>query len=113
MIWIAAVLGFLFTLFGASAAAALITSSRSLLADAVARRLRGAPESLAWLGPLERELTAASATTTLGIAVLGAVFPAMIAGASILQFTVLLVLGAIPVILFSAYLLPRWLTRPR
>ena len=113
MIWIAAVLGFLFTLFGASAAAALITSSRSLLADAVARRLRGAPESLAWLGPLERDLTAASATTTLGIAVLGAVFPAMIAGASILEFTVLLVLGAIPVILFSAYLLPRWLTRPR
>ncbi len=113
MIWIAAGLGFLFTLFGASAAAALITSSRSLLADSVARRLRGATESLAWLGPLERDLTAASATTTLGIALLGAVFPAMIAGASLAEFAVLLVLGALPVILFSAYLLPRWLTRAR
>jgi CBS domain containing-hemolysin-like protein len=113
MIWIAAGLGFLLTLFGASAAAALITSSRNLLADAVARRLRGATESLSWLAPLERDLTAASATTTLGIAVLGAVFPAMIAGATLLEFGVLLVLGAMPVIVFSAYLLPRWLTRAR
>ncbi len=113
MIWLAAGLGFLFTLFGASAAAALVTSSRNLLADTVARRLRGAGESLAWLEPLERDLTAASATTTLGIAVLGAVFPAMIAGASLLEFGVLLVLGALPVAVFSAYLLPRWLTRAR
>ena len=113
MIWIAAGLGFLLTLFGATAAAALVTSSRNLLADTVARRLRGATESLAWLSPLERDLTAASATTTLGIAVLGAVFPAVIAGASLIEFGVLLVLGALPVIVFSAYLLPRWLTRAR
>lgn len=47
MIWTIAVLGLALTVLSATAAAALITSSRTLLADMVARRLRGGPESLA------------------------------------------------------------------
>jgi putative hemolysin len=113
MIWLIAFLGLVLTLFGATAAAALITSSRSLLADIVARRLRGGAESLAWLPPLERDLAAASVTTTLGIAVLGAAFPAMFAGATLAQFGLLLVTVALPIVLLSGYVLPRWLTHRR
>jgi CBS domain containing-hemolysin-like protein len=113
MIWAVAILGLVLTIFGATAAAALITSSRSLLADVVARRLRGGDNSLAWLAPLERDLAAASVTTTLGIAMLGAVFPAMFAGASLTGFFLLVVLVAVPFVLFSAYVLPRFLTRSR
>ena len=80
MIWPVVLVGLLLTLFGATAAAALVTSSRALLADVVARRLRGGNDSLAWLPPLERDLAAASVTTTLGIVLLGAVFPAIFAG---------------------------------
>ena len=113
MIWPAVLLGLGFTLFGATAAAALITSSRSRLADVVARRLRGGKDSLAWLDPLERELAAASATTTLGIAMLGSVFPAMFAGATLPRLILLLVLLAIPAVLLSGYVLPRFLTHRR
>ena len=113
MIWAAAILGLVLTVFGATAAAALITSSRSLLADVVARRLRGGDNSLAWLAPLERDLAAASVTTTLGIAMLGAVFPAMFAGASLTGFLLLVLLVAVPFVLFSGYVLPRFLTRRR
>ncbi len=113
MIWIAAAIGLVLTLFGATAAAALVTASRSLLAEAVTRRLRGSSDSLDWLAPLELELAAASVTTTAGIAVLGAVFPGMFAGTSLLEFALLLLTVALPVVMFSAYLLPRWLTRQR
>ena len=41
MIWTVVLLGLLLTVFGATTAAALITSSRSQLAEVVARRLRG------------------------------------------------------------------------
>ncbi len=113
MIWTLAVLGLGLTVFGATAAAALITSSRTLLADVVARRLRGGAESLAWLPPLERDLAAASVTTTLGIAILGAVFPAMFAGARLAEFGLLLVFVALPTVMLSGYVLPRFLTRRR
>ncbi|HEY9384719.1 MAG TPA: hemolysin family protein [Gemmatimonadales bacterium] len=113
MIWTIAVLGLALTVLSATAAAALITSSRTLLADMVARRLRGGPESLAWLPPLERDLAAASVTTTLGIAILGAVFPAMFAGAGLAEFGLLLVFVALPTVMLSGYVLPRFLTRRR
>jgi CBS domain containing-hemolysin-like protein len=111
MIWIIAVLALALTVFGATAAAALITSSRILLADVVARRLRGGGETLAWLPPLERDLAAASVTTTLGIAMLGAVFPAMFAGTRLSIFGLLLVFVVLPTVLLSGYVLPRFLTR--
>ena len=113
MIWTVILVGLVLTLFGATAAAALITSSRSRLAEVVSRRLRGGKDSLAWLGPLERELAAASVTTTLGIAMLGAVFPGMFAGSTLLRLIVLLVLLAIPAVLLSGYVLPRFLTYRR
>jgi len=113
MLWALALLGLVLTVFGATAAAALIASSRSLLSEAVARRLRGGAESLAWLPPLERDLAAASVTTTLGIAILGALFPAMFAGARLATFVALLVVVALPAVLLSGYVLPRWLTRRR
>ena len=113
MIWTLAVVGVVLTVFGATAHAALVTWSRGLLAEVVARRLRGGQDSLAWLAPLERNLSAASVTTTLGIALLGAVFPAMFAGASLAEFGLLLILVAIPFVLLSGYVLPRALTRPR
>lgn len=113
MIWTVILLGLGLTLFGATAAAALITSSRSRLAEVVSRRLRGGRDSLAWLGPLERDLAAASVTTTLGIAMLGAVFPGIFAGATLLRLILLLVLLAIPAVLLSGYVLPRFLTYRR
>lgn len=113
MIWTVALVGLVLTVLGATAAAALITSSRGLLADVVARRLRGGRDSLAWLPLLERDLAAASVTTTLGIAMLGAVFPAMFAGASVPELGLYLLLGAVPFVLLSGYLLPRLLTQHR
>ena len=113
MIWAVTLLGLALTVLGATAAAALIASSRNQLAGVVARRLRGGAESLAWLPPLERDLAAASVTTTLGIAMLGAVFPAMFAGARVAELAILLLLVALPTVLLSGYVLPRLLTRYR
>ncbi len=113
MIWTAVLLGLLLTIFGATTAAALITSSRSQLAEVVARRLRGGKDSLAWLAPLERDLAAASVTTTLGIAMLGAVFPGIFAGATLPRLLLLLILLAVPAVLLSGYVLPRLLTYRR
>jgi CBS domain containing-hemolysin-like protein len=113
MIWTITLLGLALTVLGATAAAALIASSRTQLAQAVARQLRGGAESLTWLPPLERDLAAASVTTTLGIAMLGAVFPAMFAGARLLELALLLLLVALPAVLLSGYVLPRLLTRHR
>lgn len=113
MIWLLALAGLLLTVFGATAATALITSSRTQLAEVVARRLRGGSDSLAWLPPLERDLAAASVTSTLGIAMLGACFPAMFAGVRLTAFGLLLVFVAVPSVLLSGYVLPRFLTRRR
>jgi CBS domain containing-hemolysin-like protein len=113
MILALAALGLLLTIFGATAAAALITSTRARLAEAVSRRLRGGREPLDWLAPLERHLAAASVTSTLGIAILGAVFPALFVGASLAELGLLLVFVALPAVLLSGYVLPRYLTRRR
>jgi CBS domain containing-hemolysin-like protein len=117
MIWAAVAVGLVITLFGASAAAALITVSRTALAEAVSRRLRGSTESLDWLRDAERELSAATATTALGIAVLAAGLAAVVQLGSgdlpIWAALVLLVLVAVPFVLFSGYVLPRWLTAQR
>jgi putative hemolysin len=113
MIWPLALLGLFLTVLGATAAAALIASSRRRLTEVVSRKFRGGPETLDWLPGLERDLAAASVTTTLGIAMLGAVFPAVFAGASLSEFAVLLVVLAIPAVLLSGYVLPRYLTYRR
>ena len=117
MIWFAIVAGLLVTVFGASASAALVVVSRMSLAEAVSRRLRGQPSSLEWFDEAERDLAGATATTGLGTAILAAGLSAGVAvvtGALPLWGILLLVLlGAIPLVLFSGYVLPRWLTVSR
>ncbi|HEX2248917.1 MAG TPA: hemolysin family protein [Gemmatimonadales bacterium] len=113
MIWLTILLGVALTVFGATAGAALITVSRAELTRAVSRKLRGASASLAGLAQIDRYLTAASATTSLGVLLLGASVPALLAGTSAPRVLVAFVLLAVPLVLFAAYLVPRWLTQPR
>lgn len=117
MIWGAVAIGLIVTIFGASSSAALITTSRAALAEAVSRRLKGAAESLDWLHDAERDVAAATATTGLGIALLAAALSAVVDGVTgnlpLWGVLVLLVLVAVPFMLFSGYVLPRWLTAHR
>jgi putative hemolysin len=113
MSWLAILLGVALTSFGAIAGAALITVSRAELTRAVSRRLRGGPASLAGLAQIDYYLTAASATTSLGVLLLGAAVPGLLAGSSAPPFVVAVALLAVPLVLFAAYLVPRWLTQPR
>jgi putative hemolysin len=113
MIWLVILLGVSLTVFGATAGAALITVSRAELTRAVGRRLRGAAASLSGLAQIDNYLTAASATTSLGVLLLGAAVPALLTGSSAPRLLVAFVLLAVPLVLFAAYLVPRWLTQPR
>ncbi len=113
MIWLAFSLGLVLTALGATAGAALLSVSRAELSEAVSRQLRGGGDTLEWLGRTEAYLTAASATTTFGVVLLGAAFPAVFAGSGRAVLAVVLPLVAVPFVLFSGYLAPRWLTRAR
>src|SRR5918999_1545503 len=99
MSWLAVLLGVALTTFGAIAGAALITVSRAELTRAVGRRLRGTSSSLAGLAQIDRYLTAASATTSLGVLLLGASVPALLAGTSAPRSVVAFVLLAVPLVL--------------
>jgi CBS domain containing-hemolysin-like protein len=61
---------------------------------------------------VDANLTAASATTSLGVLIVGAVLPALLAGSG-RRVLVLLALAGVPLVLLAAYLVPRWLTLPR
>ena len=113
MIWLVTGLGLLLAVFGATAGAALVTVSRAELTRAVGRRLRGGAPSLAWLAHVEADLTAASATTSLGVLLLGAALPGLLAGSGTTRVVAVLALLCAPLVLFAAYLVPRWLTQPR
>jgi len=113
MIWLAVVIGVLVAAFGATAGAALVTVSRAELTRAVSRRLRGAVPSLAWLAQVDYYLTAASATTSLGVLLIGAALPGLLVGAPAAPVVVMMTLLAVPLVLLGAYLVPRWLTLPR
>jgi CBS domain containing-hemolysin-like protein len=117
VIWVAVAVGLLVTIFGASSTAALLTVSSTALAEAVSRRLRGNTESLDWLYEAERELSGAAATTGLGVALLAAGLSAVVGVVTgalpVWAVALLLVAVAIPFVLFSGYLLPRWLTERR
>ncbi len=113
MIWLLSAVGLLLAVFGATAGAALITVSRAELTRAVGRRLRGGTPSLAWLAQVDADLTAASATTSLGVLLLGATLPGLLAGSGTARVAAALALVAAPLVLVAAYLVPRWLTQPR
>ena len=113
MIWLVIVVGLGVAAFGATAGAALITVSRTELTRAVSRRLRGATPSLAWLSRVDNYLTAASATTSLGVLLVGAALPGLFTGSGAPRVVVVLAVIGVPLVLFAAYLVPRWLTQPR
>lgn len=98
------------TVVGAIYEVALLSVSRQELAEAVTRRLRGSSaEPLEWPAAVERELAGASLTVSLGIVALGALVPAALAGQSLLELLLALVLLAVPFTLLSGFLLPRLL----
>jgi magnesium and cobalt transporter len=111
MIWLVVGAGLILAVFGATAGGALIALSRSELARVVSRRLRGAAPSMATLGQIDFHLTAASATTSLGVLLLGAATPALLVGSGAVRSLILLLLVAVPIVLFSGYFIPRWLTQ--
>jgi putative hemolysin len=113
VIWLVVAVGFGVAVFGAMAGAALITVSRAELTRAVGRRLRGAAPSLAWLAQVDADLTAASATTALGVLLVGAALPGLLTGSGTTRLVALLALVGVPLVLLGAYLVPRWLTQPR
>lgn len=111
MIWLAVGVGLILAVFGATAGGALIGLSRSELTRVVSRRLRGAQPSMASLAQIDFYLTTASATTSLGVLLLGAAIPALLVGSGAVRSLILLVLVAVPFVLFSGYFVPRWLTQ--
>lgn len=111
MIWLVFLTGLALAAFGAVAATALVSVSRIELTRAVSRQLRGGPGSLEWLAETESQLAVAAATTSLGVVLLGAAVPSVFSGDPLLYLTVFVVLVAVPLVLFSGYLVPRWVTR--
>jgi len=106
-------LGLLFTVLGSAGAAALVTTARSELADAVSRRLRGADVSFAWLADRERLVVSSMALASLGVTIVGVVFPGILETLSLPQLAVVLFVVVVPATLAVGYLVPRWLTLPR
>ena len=105
--------GVLITLLGAMYEFSLLAVSRTGLTDAVTKRLRGTGAPIAWPADVERDLAAAAATTSIGIVVLGVLFPAVFSGESAARLVLLLAVLAVPFTLLSGYLLPRWLSHRR
>ena len=113
MIWTAFLIGLALTLSGSMAGAALVYVSRAELSRAVSRQLRGGSSALTWLSLIESILTAAAATAAFGVILLGAAFPAVFAGSGLVLLAPIVALIAVPFVLFSGYLAPRWLTASR
>lgn len=113
MIWGVFAIGLALTLLGSMAGAALVYVSRAELARAVSRQLRGGSSALAWLSRIESILTAAAATSAFGVILLGAAFPAVFARQGAVLLAPLIALVAVPFVLFSGYLAPRWLSASR
>jgi CBS domain containing-hemolysin-like protein len=113
VIWASFGIGLLLAVFGAAANAALVSVGRLELTRAASRRLRGGPASPAWLTRIDQYLAAASATMSLGVIILGACFPAVFTGFRLFILALLIILVAVPLVLFSGYLMPRWLAQPR
>ena len=113
MTWLLLLFGLALASLGSAGAAALVTTARTSLAEAISRRLRGAQESLDWLAVTECQVVAATAATSLGVALFGAAIPGVVVDATPLEIVLLVFFVAVPVTLLGAYLLPRWLTATR
>ena len=113
MSWLLLFLGIALAVLGTAGAAALLTTARSELTDAVTRRLRGSGESFEWLVDTERLVVAAMALASLGVCLAGVAIPGLLDGVTLPRLVVLLVVVVVPSVLLLGYLLPRWLTVPR
>ncbi len=105
-------LGVVIAFVSAAAGAALVTTARSDLAEAITRRLRGGDDSLQWIGEAERQIVVAGAVTSLGLILVGAAIPGVV-GAALWPVTLLALAITVPAALLGGYLLPRRLTTPR
>ena len=113
MKWLLLLAGLALAFVGSASAAALVTTARGALAEAISRRLRGTRESLAWLATTERQVAAATAGASFGVGLVGAAIPGLFSRASLFELGLLVFLVGVPVTLLGGYLLPRWLTLPR
>ena len=113
MTWLLLLAGLALAFVASAGAAALVTTARVALAEAIARRLRGTRESLAWLATTERQVVATTAASSFGVGLVGAAIPGVFSRASVLELAVVILLVGVPVTLLGGYLLPRWLTVPR
>lgn len=113
MSWLLMLAGLAIAVIGSAGAVALVTTARAALAEAIARRLRGGDESLAWLANTENLVVAATAGTSLGVTMVGVAIPAILGRVTLPTFAVLAILVVVPTTLFGGYLIPRWLTVPR
>ncbi len=113
MKWLLLAAGLALAFIGSAGAAALVTTARIALAEAISRRLRGTRESLGWVTDTEREVVAATAAASFGAALVGVALPGLLTRATPLEFALVLVLVGVPLTLLGGYLLPRWLTVPR
>jgi CBS domain containing-hemolysin-like protein len=113
MTWIIILAGFTIACLGSAGAASLVTTARRVLAQVISRRLRGGDDSLAWLPKTEREVAAAIAATSFGVALVGAAIPGLFSTATLPTLGILVVLIVVPTTLVGAHLLPRWVTLTR
>jgi putative hemolysin len=111
--WLLLLTGLALAFVASAGAAALVTTARVALAEAIARRLRGTRESLAWLATTERQVIATTAASSFGVGLVGAAIPGVFSHASLVELAVVILLVGVPVTLLGGYLLPRWLTVPR
>lgn len=113
MTWLLLLAGLALAFVASAGAAALVTTARVALAEAIARRLRGTRESLAWLATTERQVVATTAASSFGVGLVGAAIPGVFSSASVLGLAAMIFLVGVPATLLGGYLLPRWLTVPR
>ncbi len=113
MSWLIIGAGFIIACVGSAGAASLVATARQALAEIISRRLRGGDDSLAWVPQTEREVAAAIAATSFGVALVGSAIPGLFSTATLPMLGALVVLLVVPLTLVGAHLLPRTLTHAR
>lgn len=113
MNWAILLVGLALAVLGSAGTAALVTSARHTLADAISRRLRGAVESFDWFAEIDRLVVTAMAVLSLGVVLIGIAMPGIFSSATFPELGLLLLFLILPATLLGGSLLPRWLTEPR
>ncbi|HPF60867.1 MAG: HlyC/CorC family transporter [Gemmatimonadetes bacterium] len=113
MKWLILLLGLALAGLGSAGTAALITTARRRLADAVSRRLRGAIETFEWFAETDRLVVTAMALVSLGVVLIGVAIPGLFDTLTLPQLGLALLVLVVPATLLGGSLLPRWLSEPR